>query len=553
MKKSLLLGCVASILLFSGCYKRLDTAFDDIHVQTNASVAVGSLSVTDSSIFAMAGVNNQLRPNADGILAFSLNENMELLSDNFFDKIFKFPQQNINFEHDIVGASGVGNPGDLVPVETLAPGGLTIDVPLQIKERVDKITFSDGFIEIFLNNAHGYDFSKLICRLPGLTRDGQVVELRDGQRISFNDGAKYEMTLSQGNVLKIVLAGEIPIMESISGMVDLWAGMFGYLEGYFGRKTVGPEYSNIEVPLDLKNFTDKVGFVYFANPSFNINFKSGLEAPLMLLIEKIEAKMETSPGKVETVVLDFTTTGNRLYMDNKGQATAVINNKSFVEGKDNLSTVLSKGLQSMTLQTSIIINPTVDDIQGLGPNPLPEDQVTNKIDVADKIDGVVNIEIPIDGVISQIGVSNAIEIDFSGLSSESLDFKELAIAFFGTNDLPFDFSLMASAREGDVETGKPTNLFDKAVLIPASNGKKADQPGYTQGLIPTSDMITIKVNTELIKKLSNSKKMFLDISGSTYQADKMTNVSLYSPSKLNLNMLVGVKADFNITPTSSDN
>lgn len=550
MKKTLLLASAASIFILWGCVKNLDDAFDDIHIEANTSLPAGSLVVTDSSIFAMSGVNNQLKPNADGVLAFSMDEQMKLLSDNFFDKIFKFPLQKVEFSHDIPGAEALPfPPGQLVPIDELSPGGLSIDIALQIKERVDKITFDDGFLELWLDNPQGYDLSQLIIKATNLTRDGQAIEFKNGQQVAFNDGAKYELTPGSGNQLRLEFGGQIPVMTTIGGTIDMWVGGMQYMEGYFGRKVVGPESSKIAVPVDFGNFTDKVGEIFFADPAFNITFQSGLEAPIILLIEKIEAQIENESGVVKTVELDFTDKGNRVYMDNKGTGSVRIDNKSFIEGQDNLSTVMCKGLKSLVMRTSIIVNPTIDDIKGLGPDPLPEGDVVNIFDVVDKIDGLINIEIPIDGVISNINVSNAIDVDFSGLASQETNFEDLSIAFFGMNGLPLDFYLMAGVKEGDTDNGTMTNIFDKPVLIPAANGKKPGQTDYLPGEIPNTNMTIVKIDPNMIEKLSKHKKMYLNISGSTYQAQEKTNVRFYSPSKLNLNMLVGLKADFNITPS----
>lgn len=551
MKKQLLLASIASVFTLWGCVNKLDGAFDDIHVEASTSMPAGSLAVTDSSIFAMSGVSNQLVPNADGVLAFSMKDDLKLFSDNFINKIFEFPLQNHTFNKEIPGADELPiPPGQLVPVEDIAPDGLHVDITLQISERVDKIIFNEGFIELALDNPNGYDLSQLICETTNLTRNGQTIEIKSGQRIDFNDGAKYEMTPGSGNKFRLNFRGKIPFMSSIGGLVSIWASEIEYMEGYFGRKTVGPESTDVKVPTDFENFTNKVGSVYFANPSFNLDFTSGLEAPIVLLIEKLEAKLTNKSGTTEIIELDFKDTGNRVYIDKKGEVSIKIDNSSFVEGTDNLSTIMKEGLQLISLQTSIIVNPTKEDIKGLGPDPKPDNQVVNIFDAADEIDGAINIEIPIDGVIKDINVANAIDIDFSGLASDDLDFKDLSIAFFGVNGLPLDFSLMASVREGDTETGAQTNLFDRAVIIPASNGKKPGQTDYKPGEIPNTNMMVVKVRTSIIDQLAKHKKMYLDISGSTYDAANMTNVKFYSPTKLDLNMLVGLQADFNITPQS---
>lgn len=549
MKKILLLASAVPVFILSGCVNKLNDAFDDIHVQTNTSLPAGSISITDSTIFAMSGVSKQLIPNQDGVLAFSLDEKMAIISDNLFDKLLKLPAQSLTFDKEIQGIGGLPiTPGQLIPIEDLAPGGLSVDLDLGVQERIDKITFTGGFIEIIIANPNGYDLSKLICKTRNLTHNGIPLELRSGQRVDFSDGDQYELTAHDGNQFSIDFVGEIPYMTSISGSTNFFVSDMSYLEGNFGRKPIDNKASNISVPADFKNFVDKVGDIYFANPAFNIDFESGLEAPVILLIERIEAKMDNTQGSEQTLTLTLNPQSNRVYINNKGKVTLKIDNSSFVDGGDNLSTVLTKGLQSLALKTSMIINPTTVDIMGLGPDPLPDAQVVNQFYVDDKIDGLVNMSIPIDGVISNINMSNAIDINFSDLASDNNDFKDISIAFFGVNGLPLDMSLMASVHEGDTETGRPTNLFDTPVLIPASNGKKPGQTDYLPGLIPNTDMIIVKIKTELIDKLANSKKMFLDISGTTYQADQRANVKFYSPIKLNLNTLVGLKADFNVTP-----
>lgn len=550
MKHYLRLSALALSLFAVGCAG--NDLFSDIHIKPNTSLPVGMLSVTDSSLFAMAGVTEQLKVNEQGVLKFEVKHEVAFTNEEVINNIFKFKDQNVAFRAAIPGWDQIpgGVPGDLINIADIAPEGIAVTGKINVKERIDNMVFTDGSVVMELTNENGYDTSGVVCTLPNLLRNGVALVVRDGQRVDFNDGATYVLhplhDTEGGNLFKMVFTGQVPLMQSITGHVLIQEKGVKQVEGFFGNKTVSTQTTKIQMPADFSSFTAKVGDIYLANPSIKIAVSNTIKAPTLVEMRNLKAISTVNGAQVETIMV-LKADRSKMFVAWAGNTDFVIDNDSFEAGSKNLSDVMDKTLVDLVVISDVIINPTALQLGDLAPAPEPDAQVVNKLSADAKMDAVFNVDIPMDAMISDINVVSASDVDLSGLDSKDTKVEELVIAFSGTNNLPMDISLMADVRQGDVETGAATPLFSEAVVIPAANSVKPGGAGFVPGMIPADKMVIVNVSQNAIDKLVKAKKLFINIKASTFGADQRLNVKFYSPSSLDLKLMVGLKADLVIS------
>lgn len=515
---------IASSVIFVGCMQK--DMFKDIHVYPETSIPMGFTSVSDSSLFAMAGIRGDMSIGADGVLAFVDSKDITISSSSVGSPMLELGDQSIAIDVDLQSFPVTGDFIDITtPIEIkYSMKGLSAD------QIINSISFTDGQLSLSVNglNVQGYDPRLLKFTVPSLQIDGHPMVLTSGD--VFPLGPSHLFLLPEDNVIKVYISGRVPKMSRLVANLLLAPGpTINSASGFFGHKQLSTVRQAISIPEDFSSFTEKTKYVNFANPSFDLNVTNEYNVPILAKIESLEVdgqKVELKPG----------IGGQSIYIPSVGQAKLVIDNSRTVGG-DGISKAMTKSSKNIVMVVSSILNPLPEEL-GL-PDYVPA--IQNSMTITDKLAGVTNMNIPLDCVLDGAYFNEDIEVSLSKLESNEVKYKQIDFTLSGTNEMPLDLKVMPRLRGAD---GKLVNIFVTPIIFPASvNNMRPTDVGFKPYVMGKDNMVRMSIPDNMIAQLLKADKLYIELQASTKNASQRTPVKLYSPSVLKIQIVLGAKMD----------
>lgn len=526
MRKILLL--TLTCLSVVGCGVKSDM-FSDIHIQANTSMPLGSLSFTDSTLFALAGdFSSQLTVSSDHILTINIDDSLSLVDRNKLDKVFKMPDQTKTFT---IVTQGV--PGGVISLDG-ASINYTMIVPNN--ERIDSTIFAQ--VAVIVNIEGTQDKSNVRATFSEIVniQTGVPLTVPIGQTI--NIGSNYAIVPQQTSTIKngltIMLSGTMPYVSELKGETKIGPKDLQYLNGYLGRKEVLSPSITISSTQEFKEFASMVDYIYFVNPKIVFNIENQYNAPMMFTIDTLQ---------ISGRPVDLKTGSNRFFLNAYAKTQFIITNQNTVSG-NQLSTLIDKNFTSFKVDVNTVMNPDKAEVGALDGSYI--EPTHNSFSATDSVVGTYAMSIPMDGVLENVHFEQELDIDISSLNSANSTIRAFAFAFTGKNYMPLDISINAFVRAGDQPDGAKILLFKEPVRIASSLNNTINA---TPSVIDGSNRKIVDIKDEALDKMFASKKIYLELTTSTRNATSREIIKIFSPSSLELGLQVGAKIDL----TTSNN
>lgn len=513
--------CILLTLALVGCTP--SDMFEDVHIYPNTSLPLGTVQASDSSLFALAGMGQNMRVGADGVLNFVDSTSLILSKDGVGTPLFTIGDQHFGISQPLTPTPGL---------ETIQlPDGLNQQFILNTSsddQTIDKISFANCQITIDIDglDVPGYNPHDMIITLPQVNVNGRTLSMYPGDVVTL--GPDDFIAPLPGNTITCQFAGTVPTMSQLTGTVTILPGKVASVSGFFGRKPISIVTQIIKSPADFSNFMASAKYVYFANPKTVLDFNNSYDAPMMANITSItidDRKIDIKAGR------------QIFYIAPKSRTQIIIDNSVTVGGNE-FSQALTKDFKEMNITIESMLNPTATDLQD--PTYIPS--TTNSIKADDVLDGMFSMIMPLDCVMDDVKFGQKLAVDLQDLQAEDITYNNMTLALSGTNDLPMDMNIMASIR--NMQTGLVVPLISNPVAFPSSASTlRPDAPGFQPGVVDKSNLITISLDQDKIDMLLKTDSIYLDIVASTRAASQKTPVKIYSPSKLDIHIFLGAKAD----------
>lgn len=527
MKKTILCFILAAAV--TGCAEK--GMFDNIHVRPDATLPIGNVTATDSSLFELADIQKNMMVGPDGVLTFVDSTELTLSGPGVGNSLVEVPVQHFDLYKTLPTLPSIGGfvdlpDGQVVETFTLTvPGGAVLDT----------VVFSTGSFVVSvvgLDGVPGYDKSQLKIVVPNLLKDKQPVTLVAGEALQL--GPEYMLVPDAGNRVTVQFNGRVPVMAALEGGVDVNGGELEYIAGFFGRKEIS-RVSRVISAGELSDFADKAQYVRFDRPEVTFLLENNYNAPLMADIETLQVDgvpVALKPGRA----------GRLIYIAPQAVTRVVIDNASTASGS-GLTEALTKDFKQLSVDVGTLLNPTAADMQ----DPSYVAPAHNSLNFADTLGGAFTVELPMDGVLDRVAFDQELEVDLKKLDKEKIDYENLTLTLSGTNSLPLDLEIMVSVREPGSEVSVP--LFDEPVRFPSSqNNLPPDDPAFRPGVVNQQNLISRSLTAEKIDLLLNADKLYMDLTATTMGAAERASARIYSPSELDLKIVAGVKLDYTVNP-----
>lgn len=540
MKKALLTTAIAGAsMLTVSCGFKPDL-MTDLRVEAGISMPLGSISLTDSTLFALAGdFASQLHVNpTDQVIFVNLSDSLSLIDQERFNSIFTFGEQYFDIEIDMSGSiilpPGGFPSGVLIPVPAGIEQSMSLDLPGG--ERLDEVIFGAGNVRLVMENQASSDYSQLLITIPEIVniKTGQPLVIKAGQNFAITKDYKIKPKQSGGytNAFTFKLSGSVPPVTKIKGRVIIMLNNLQDATGFFGRKEVRSPQITLSVSPEFEEFVDMVGKLYFADPKLVFDIRNQYEAPMIVKLDKLEMSGE---------VLQFKTGYDSFFVPSEGTAQFVLTNANTVNGKQ-LSQLIGTQFKNFVVDVNAVMNPSLDDISKLiNPPPGYVVPTSNSFAMADSLFGSYSVTIPFNAVMEDARFEQELDLDLSSIVGGQVTVSQFAFGFSGTNSMPLDITINAYIKEG----GRDIMIFDTPILIPASMSK--NQFVAIPSVITGPQMLVTEVKKEMLDKLFKSKKLYFEFSASTKDAASGEPVKIFSPSSIDLNVLVGTVLDLQLT------
>lgn len=523
MKKLLLF----ILLPLVGCQKLY---FNDIHVTPNTSIPLGKATISDTSLFAFADLNSVLSKTEDDVLLFSMKDHTVLADENTINQLIEIRGQVYDFSYDL---PGIPLPGD-IEID-LPDEGLTTQFYFNVGqgESINKLILENGRMEMTVSGNE--QFPNLVGTMPQITRNGVPIRIRVGDVIQIDKSYVIAPIKKNGkdNVLELVLKGKVPAVNKLEGKVTLTTDKVYSVDGWFGRKTI----ANVETTIELtdesfKEFANQTKFVYFADPQIGLKIHNTYNIPIMIDLSELEIDGRSVGLKREYGMSKFLIEPYKV-------SNVIINNRSTISGK-GISDALTKNFSKIKVSVFGIANPTKEDL-GLQNYIAP---TVNSLKIDESVNLDYDISIPFDMVIEEVKISQSIDMDLGSLLDDKNKYEELAIALSGENQLPMDLQLLPYVTSDNTENGTKTYLFKTPVVIKGTNSNlKPTASGFEPYKFYDQNRILIKIDNNAINTMLKAEKLFFDFVTSSVDAQTRKPVKIYTPSKVELNVMVGIKTD----------
>lgn len=524
-----MLCLLAAAVLAAGCAEK--GMFENIHVRPNATLPVGNVVATDSSLFDLAGVEKNMRVGPDGVLMFVDSTELTLSGPEVGTSLIDIPVQHFDLYKTLPALPAAGGFIDLpqgVVTETFTLTGLG-------GATVDTVVFSGGSFTVSvggLDGVPGFEKSELRIVVPNLLRDERPVTLTAGESLAL--GPDYMLVPDNGNRITVRFEGRVPQMAALEGGVEVDGGEIEYIAGFFGRKEIS-RVSRVISAGELSDFAHDAAYVRFDRPEVVFLLKNEYNAPLMADIEALRVDgvpVELKPGLA----------GRLIRIAPQAETQVVIGNDMTVSGS-GLTDALTKDFRELSVDVNTLLNPTAADLG----DPDYAAPVRNSMSAADTLGGVFTVELPLDGVLDRVAFDQELEVDLHKLDKDKIDYEDLTLTLSGVNRLPLDLSITVSVREPGSDVSVP--LFDDPVRFPSSeNNLPPDDPAFRPGIVDARNLIARSLTAEKIDLLLKADKLFLRLTASTLGAAERRSTKIYSPAKLDLRIVAGVKLDYTVNP-----
>lgn len=524
-----ILCLLSAAALAAGCTEK--GMFENIHVRPDATLPIGNITATDSSLFELAGIGKNMRVGPDGVLTFVDSTGLTLSGPGVGNSLIEVPVQHFDLYKILPPLPSIGGfvdlpEGQVTETFTLTvPGGAALDT----------VVFSEGIFVVSvagLDGVPGYDKSQLRIVVPNLLKDEQPVTLTAGEPLAL--GPDYMLVPDAGNRITVRFEGRVPQMAALEGGVGVDGGDIDYIAGFFGRKEISRISRTIR-PDDLADFAGNAEYVRFDRPEIVFVLGNEYNAPMLADIESLRidgTPLELKPGLA----------GRLIYVAPRTVTRVVVGNDQTVSGS-GLTDALTKDFREMSVDMNTLLNPTAADMQ----DPAYVAPTHNSLRAADTLGGVFTVEIPLDGVLDRVAFDQELEVDLHKLDKKEIDYENLTLTLSGTNSLPLDLSITVSVREPGSET--PVPLFDEPVPFPSSeNNLKPDDPAFRPGVVNGGNLISRSLPADKIEMLLGADKLYLRLTATTMGAAERTAARIYSPSELDLRIVAGVKLDYTVNP-----
>lgn len=520
MRKILLLALTG--LFVVGCGIKSDM-FSDIHIEANTSLPLGTISFTDSTLFALAGdFSSQLTVSADHVLTVHLDDTLSLVDRKKLDKVFKLQEQIKTFSIATQGA----------PSGVITLDGASIDYSMVVpnNERIDRAIFAQMTVAVSIEGDE--DKSDVMVTFPEIVniKTGIPLTVSVGQDVVI--GTDYAIVPQQTstivNGLTTLFSGTIPYVSDLKGEIRIVLENLQYFEGYLGRKQVLSPSKIISTTPEFKEFASKVDYLYFANPKIVFRVANQYNAPMLFTIDTLH--ISGHPVKL-------TEGSTRFFVDANSSTQLIIGNENTVGG-NQLSTLIDKYFTNFKIDVNTIINPSKAEVGSLSGSYV--EPTSNSFSATDSVFGTYSMIIPMDGVLENVHFEQELDVDLSSLNSKSSTVRAFAFAFTGTNHMPLDLSINAFVRAGDKPNGAKTLLFSEPVQIASSINNAVNS---TPSIVDGSNRKIVDIKEEALDQMFASKTIYLELTTSTKGAATREIIKIFSPSSLELNLQVGAKID----------
>lgn len=505
--------------------------FDNIHVRPDATLPIGNVTATDSSLFELADIQKNMTVGPDGVLTFVDSTELTLSGPGVGNSLVEVPVQHFDLYKVLPPLPSTGGFVDLPDgqvTETFAmtvPGGAELDT----------VVFSEGSFIVSvagLDGVPGYDKSQLRIVVPNLLKDEQPVTLVAGVPLQL--GPEYMLVLDAGNRVTVQFNGRVPVMAALDGGVDVNGGELEYIAGFFGRKEIS-RVSRVISAGELSDFAGKAQYVRFDRPEVVFLLDNEYDAPLMADIESLQ--VDGVP-----VALKPGTAGRLVYIAPRATTRVVIDNASTASG-NGLTEALTKDFRQLSVDVNTLLNPTAADMQ----DPSYVAPTHNSLNFADTLGGAFTVELPMDGVLDRVAFDQELEVDLKKLDKDKISYENLTLTLSGTNSLPLDLEIMVSVREPGSEVSVP--LFEEPVRFPSSqNNLPPDDPAFKPGIVNQENLISRSLTADKIDMLLKADKLYMDLTATTMGAAERASAKIYSPAELDLKIVAGVKLDYTVNP-----
>lgn len=521
---------ISAFTLLVGCGPK--DMLDDIHVEINTSLPLGSLNFSDSTLFALAGdFSSSLVVDKNHVLGVRLDDSITLVDEKKFEMIFNMPVQDIQVYLTL--------PQLPIPDGTMTPipenyGKLTSPINLPNGERVDSVVFSSGSVTV--NLASAGDLSKVYVTIPEIISNITKLPLRlkPGQTAQIDRTYAFvpHHKADQSNIITLVFDGQVPYSSQIEvNAVVAFSGL-RYAMGYFGRKEIKAPSVTIFTTNEFNEFASMIDYLYFDTPTIDFKIFNQYDAPMLLTIDTLDIS-----GQQVLLREGY----NRFFVGAKQVTNLSISNENTVNGKQ-LSQLINKNFKQFKVNINAIMNPTVAEVGSMSDGYVPP--TYNKFSLRDSVFGTYAMGLPMNCVLQNLHFEQQIDLDMASVIGENSTVKQFAFAFTGKNYMPLDIAINAFVRENDTPDGAKTVLFEAPIVVPAS--ATVNVFAATPWVIDGTNRQIVDIKSELLDKMTNSKRLFLELTVSTKNAAQRDIVKIFSPSAIELNVQIGTKLDFAI-------
>lgn len=528
MNKQILCLILAAAAVTSCAEKGM---FDNIRVQSDATLPIGNITATDSSLFALADIQQNMIVGSDGVLTFVDSTELTLSGPGVGSSLVEIPVQHFDLYKHLPALPSADGFVDLPEGQVTETFTLTVPAGAAL----DTVVFSEGSFVVSvagLDGVPGYDRSQLRIVVPNLLKDKQPVTLVAGEALTL--GPEYMLVPDAGNRVTVRFAGRVPDMAALEGGVDVNGGTFEYIAGFFGRKEIS-RVSRVISADELNDFAGKAQYVRFDRPEVVFLLDNEYNAPLLADIETLQ--IDGVP-----VALKSGQAGRLVYIAPQSTTRVVLGNANTATGS-GLTDALTKDFKQLSVDVSTLLNPTAADME----DPSYTAPTHNSMNFSDTLGGAFTVELPMDGVLDRVVFDQELEVDLEKLDKDKIDYRNLTLTVSGTNSLPIDLQITVSVREPGGEVSVP--LFDEPVLFPSSqNNLPPDDPAFRPGVVDRENLISRSLTAEKIDLLLKAEKLYLNLTATTLGAAERIPAKIYSPAELDLKIVAGVKLDYTVNP-----
>ena len=520
----------------------LISCVESVVAPVNTSFPLGQINYNDSILFEKAGLGDIVRPNKDNVLSITSSEDVDIISSEKLDSLFKFPPQNLEYSEPTgIDFPPDANPSDLFELENPIIFEVILE-GLEDDERLDIILFYEATIRVNVTNAPaGSNLNEVRW---------EILELLTGDfpNSGFPEKRTVETTHNIANswlvpnnkegkpYLTVRITGKIPPMDTIKGNVIIECKKYHFVRGFAGRKVVEIEPTTIDFSAQLQDFSAQVEEVYFENPMLVFEIRNtNLYLPLLIRIVEVEIdgvplQLSNDIAKTQFLIeppLNYVTPTKQFFEFNNSNTVG-----------NDLSNKLNINTQTVTFKTVAISNPTVakDGIDGgSDTNAIYNNFIggfSPSLNINSEVDGIYNAELPLIGYVRGL----QFEQIYSDVSFEIEDanWQGLTLAFIGENSILLDFDVDLFT-VGDNE--ERIKLNETPLRIPAAFSEEIPY------IISQNNMPSVVLNKEKVDAIDKHKKLILQFYGSTKNIDSKEIIRLLSPTNIKLNLIVGTELE----------